>query len=513
MMVRRLRAVLACAAALSFATATGAQEPDPWFARVSARAQALAAEPYRPPADLAVPSLKDLTYDRYRDIRFRKDQALWRGETPFEVELFHPGFLYLQPVTVNIVENGNERRLAFDPAMFDYGKSGVAGPLPGDLGFAGFRLHYPLNRADYKDEVMAFLGASYFRVLGRGQVYGLSARGLAIGTATPGGEEFPRFREFWLVKPSPDATSLRIFALLDSKSATGAFQFDVRPGRETTVDVKTDLFIRADVPRLGIAPLASMYLHGDNPPTPFDDYRPRVHDSDGLLLRSSAEWTWRPLANPTALRVSSFMDQNVIGFGLLQRERSFESYLDLESHFERRPGIWIEPQGGPWQNGATYLVEIPVKEEIHDNIVSFWSPPGTAKAGTKLTYTYRLRTVDSAVVPDHLARVVRSTSGWAAVPGAENPPSHKVRRFVVGFQGGGLRGLDGSFPVNADLTASTGSVKDLVIQKEPAEGTWRASFQIVPDGDKPSDIRLFLTLNGQRLSETWSYAYYPKDHD
>lgn len=507
-------AAVGCTAALAFVASAAADDPDPWFVRISARAEALAAEAYRPPAETTVPALKNLTYDQYRDIRFRKDHALWKGQGAFEIELFHPGFLYLSPVTVNVIEGGNARRVAFDTGMFDYGKSGGTGTLPADLGFAGFRIHHPLNRPDYKDEVMTFLGASYFRVLGRGQLYGLSGRGLAIDTASPSGEEFPNFREFWLVKPEADAARLRIYALLDSKSVTGVFRFDLDPGLETTVDVKTDLYMRTDVARLGIAPLNSMYLHGRNPPRPFDDYRPEVHDSDGLLLRSgTGEWTWRPLTNPAALRVSSFMDENVQGIGLLQRNRQFENYLDLESGFERRPGMWVEPLGNGWQNGATYLVEIPVKEEIHDNIVAFWSPRGPVKARSRLPFEYRLRTVGESAALAPLAQVARTSVGWAAVPGASNPPPHTVRRFVIGFQGGGLEGLDGSFPIKAKLSLSTGAVKDLTVEKEPANGAWRASFQLLPDGDKPSDMRLFLALNGERLSETWNYVYYPKDYD
>ena len=86
------------------------------------------------------------------------------------------------------------------------------------------------------------------RASARDQVFGLSARGLAIDTAESWGEEFPWFREFWLVTPAPNAKELTIYALLDSPRVTGAYRFAVEPGEQTRVDVECRLFLREGDP-------------------------------------------------------------------------------------------------------------------------------------------------------------------------------------------------------------------------------------------------------------------------
>ncbi len=351
------------------------------------QARNLAAQPYAPLTSQLPQPLADLDYDIYRAIRFQPAQSLWHGERLFEIQFFHLGFLYREPVRIRVVEDGTVRTLHFNKAMFNYGKTSLKDQLPTDLGFAGFRIHYPLNRPDYKDEVTVFLGASYFRMVGRNQVYGISARGLAIDTALPEGEEFPAFREFWLVRPAPGATSMTVYALLDSESLTGAYRFHLIPDTETAMDVQTTLFARAEVKRLGIAPLTSMFFVGENQVRSVDDYRPEVHDSDGLFMHTGKdERIWRPLSNPKELRVSSLLDEAPRGFGLLQRDRNFAHYLDLESHFECRPSFWVEPRGGQWGKGAVHLIEIPMDEEIHDNIVAFWVSDQPLKAGESRTF-------------------------------------------------------------------------------------------------------------------------------
>ncbi|HEX7043043.1 MAG TPA: glucan biosynthesis protein G [Burkholderiales bacterium] len=511
-----LRIVRAAAAAWMLfggaAAAAGAPpDADPVFAQVAEQARALAAQPYAPPRYGLPPALAAIDYDAYRDIRFRPAKALWRGESPFEVQLFHLGYLYRDPVKIHTVVDGVVRPLRFDRDMFDYGNTGLGAAMPPDLHFAGFRVHYPLNRPDYKDELVAFLGASYFRLLGRNQVYGLSARGLAVDTALPKGEEFPAFREFWLVRPARNATAMTIYALLDSRSVTGAYRFRITPGDETVMDVEATLYARANVERLGIAPLTSMFFFGENHARDVDDYRPEVHDSDGLLMHTHAgEWIWRPLTNPQALRVTALLDENPRGFGLLQRDRRFEHYLDLESHFERRPSFWIEPCG-VWGKGAVHLVEIPSAEEIHDNIVAFWVPEQPLAAGESRTVAYRLRAMLASPPGAALARVERTRIGWGAVPGTAKKPPRSLRRFLVDFAGGELPLLAETQPVAARLTATGGEVSDLTVQRIPASGGWRVSFRLAPTSAEAVDMRLFLELDGRRLTETWNYVWSPRE--
>jgi periplasmic glucans biosynthesis protein len=509
---RSIGAALLATAALSVTAQDSGPAPESLFERITQSAAKLAKRPYAQPGHQALPdAFSQLNYSQYRDIRFEKNRALWRGSALFNVEFFHPGFLYREPVTIHEVVNGQVRRVPFRGDWFDYGKNGgVAKATAPDLGYVGFRIHYPLNRADYQDELLVFLGASYLRMVGRGQVYGLSARGLAVDTASAQGEEFPRFSEFWLERPAADATRLVFYALLDSKSVTGAYRFELIVRGDPVLDVQARLFARSDVGKLGVAPLTSMFLFGTDRVRHFDDYRPQVHDSDGLsMLTGAGEWIWRPLHNPTRLRVSSLLDRGPQGFGLLQRERDFEQYLDMETRYDNRPSYWVTPQGD-WSKGRLQLIEIPTPDETNDNIVAFWVPDAPFKAGQRLDLRYQLHATATDPAAAHLATVRRTRVGWAAIPGASNPPPRSKRVFKIDFQGGELRALDAAQPVQADLTVSVGEVSDLAVLRLPEDQGWRVSFKLNPERDSPADMRLFLTLQGQRLSETWTYLWSPE---
>ena len=311
------------------------------FEDVATRARNLAAAAYKPPSAQLAPELRDLDYDAYRDIRFRPDRALWRAEKlPFELMFFHPGRSFQEPVRINTLDAGGvAKRVEFDPAMFDYGRNKLDAQKLRNVGFAGIRVHYALNKPGYKDEVLVFLGASYFRAVGQGQIYGLSARGAAVDTAAPQGEEFPRFSEFWIERPRPGATALTIHALLDSPSLAAAYRFTLTPGADTMMQVAARIYPREPIAKLGIAAVNSMYAFGENQPG-HDDYRPEVHDSDGLsIANGNGEWLWRPLVNPKRLLVTSFATVNPKGFGLMQRDRAPASYEDPEALYERRPSV------------------------------------------------------------------------------------------------------------------------------------------------------------------------------
>lgn len=512
---RWLRGVVVAAVLLgACAGAQSQSEPSPerpgLFQQVTERARSLAEKPYQAPQPDMPAALTELDYDGYRQIRFRPDSALWKGESPFEVQLFHPGFLYREPVTIHLVEDGQVRTVPFDPALFRYdGGEIFDGPPPENLGYAGFRVHFPMNDPDYADEVVAFLGASYFRFVGREQVYGLSTRGLAIDTALPSGEEFPSFREFWLVRPDEKAAEMTVYALLDSPSLAGAYRFDIAPGAPTAITVEQRLFARENVQRLGIAPLTSMFLYGENKVDHRDDFRPEVHDSDGLLMHTAGdEWIWRPLTNPKSLRESALMDTDPRGFGLFQRDRRFQRYLDLEAAYHRRPSVWVEPLEPAWGKGAVHLVEIPTKEEVNDNIVAFWSPKDPLQAGESMTTRYRLTSLSATPQAHDLGRTVRTRIGWAAIPGQKDPPPRSLRQFIVDFRGGELDSLVEGQPVTAHLETSTGLIQNKQVHRLP-DGGWRASFRLAPESGKPADMRMHLTLRGKRLTETWNYLWDP----
>lgn len=496
--------------AIAPAAATEIAQPA-LFDAIASRAKLLAKREYKPIQANIPEALANMNYDQYRSIRFRPEASLWHNESLFELQLFHPGFLYREPVTLHMATDGPDAFVQFKQEYFNY--DGPAAPLagvaPGNIGFAGFRIHYPLNSNQYKDEFVVFQGASYFRLVGPGLSYGLSARGLAIDTAEPKGEEFPVFREFWLVKPGPTDTRMVMYALLDSPSVTGAYRFELIPGAPTEIAIEARIFARKDILKVGVAPLTSMYMWGENHTRFVDDFRPEVHDSDGLLMAASnGEWIWRPISNHRQLRVSSMTDENPRGFGLLQRDRDFDHYMDMESRYERRPSMWITPESN-WGQGRAELVEIPSDSETNDNIVAYWVPSKPMKAGSTATYKYRLRTFDDHLPENTGAKVVRTRIGWGANPGQANPPPRSKRKFVIDFRGGELDNLSADAPLVAEMQKSAGNVSELVVRQLPDGHTWRASFKLEPEGDKVADMRLYLKLRDQRLSEVWSYVWYP----
>ncbi len=474
------------------------------FETIQRLAQQRAAEPYRDRSSKLPESLAKLSYDDYRSIRFLPEHALWRDQALFEIQFFQRGSTYAQGINVTEVgEDGTLRPIRYDPSQFAFGKGVAPRDLPADLGYAGLRVHYPLQRPDYKDELMVFLGASYFRVLGREQTYGAWARGLALDVATTGGEEFPYFSDFWLMRPAPMQRNLTIFALLDSPSLTGAYRFQIVPGATTDVEVTATLYARKSVAKLGLAPLTSMFLYGEDRPRQFDDYRPEVHNSDGLLLQTGGgEWIWRPLVNPRTLRVSSFATEHPRGMGLSQRDRDFSHYQDEDAHFQRRPSYWVAPLGD-WGKGSVELVEIPNNEEIHDNIVSYWVPEARLQPHKPFSFSYLLSAYAQTALWPPGGRAVATRSAPA------RGRSDNARRLLVDFSGGDLLTLADSQPVKAEIGVRNGDVDEVNVQRLAENGVWRVSFRLQPRGNQPVDLRCYLTLYGEALTETWTYLWTP----
>jgi glucans biosynthesis protein len=402
--------------------------------------------------------------------------------------------------------------VSFSPDQFDYGRNEFESRVPQDLGYAGLRIHYPIKSRSYHDEVAAFLGASYFRAVGRDQVYGLSARGVAIDTALSSGEEFPWFREFWLVQPAPGAQELTLYALLDSPSASGAYCFVVAPGAQTRVDVEMRLYPRKTLGKLGIAPLTSMFLHGESGAGGVDDYRPEVHDSDGLLVAaSSGEWLWRPLQNPGDLSVASFGLVSPRGFGLVQRDRAFDHYQDIEARPDLRPSAWVQPKG-EWGTGRVELVEIPTRNDTNNNIVAYWVPQATASPHAPVSLKYSVFWYG-----DDRGRPPGGRSIATRRDGGTHP---EARRLVVDFEGEALRRLPADAVLEGLVTVipSGGSRAELPqpaaileqqVIRNPVTGGWRLVLQLKPPDDDPVELRAFLRHGANAVSETWSYLLVP----
>lgn len=477
------------------------------FAELSERAQQLARQPHRPAASTLPAELQALSYDQYRDIRFKPERALWRGEgLPFEVMFFHLGKLQTEPVRIHEITPQGVRPIGFDRQDFDYGKNRLSPQAWGDVGFAGFRVHYPLNRPDYKDELVVFLGASYFRALGAGQHYGLSARGLAIDTVGAGREEFPRFKEFWLRKPGPGEKSLTVYALLDSPRAAGAWQFEIKPGEQTLVEVRSKLYLRQGVATLGLAPLTSMYMFGENQPHP-EDFRPEVHDSDGLMVATKGgEWLWRPLINPRRPLVTSFSLQGLQGFGLMQRDRGFGSYEDTEARYEKRPSAWIEPLGD-WGPGRVELVMLPTPDETNDNIVAYWVPERPPAPGQPLELRYRMHWQGDEQRRPPGGWVTQTRSGRGFQQLAENE-----HQFIVDFDGPKLAALPPEAALQAVVTAgANGRITERNAYRNTANGSWRMAVRVQQlSASEPVELRAYLQHGNDILTETWSNIIPPQ---
>ncbi len=475
-----------------------AQEATPFDGNsVRNLAKDLAAKAYVPPVRTLPDAIAHLTYDQYRQIRFDAPHALWRGMgLPFEVQFFHRGFLYEDRVDLFEVVDGRARQIVYNADMFQFG------PLPrptGDLGFSGFRIHAPIARPDYFDEICVFQGASYFRAVAKNQGYGLSARGLSIKTGDSDGEEFPVFKTFWLERPAPGTNAVVVHALLDSKSAAGAFRFTIRPGDTTIFDVEMVLYPRADIPHPGFATATSMFYFDASDRVGIDDYRRAVHDSDGLSIATGrGEQLWRPLRNPSTLQLSAFQDPGPRGFGLMQRKRRFDDFEDLEAHYEKRPSLWVEPIGETGE-GDVHLVELPTSVEINDNIVAFWRPKQAIKAKSEYGFTYRLHWCGELALNADLAQIVGTRAGLA--------PKDR-RLFVLDAVGGGrLKALPPDAKPTLQITADHGTIGNPVAEPNPETGGWRLSFELAPDDAKAVELRGQLMNGDTPLSEVWIYRW------
>jgi glucans biosynthesis protein len=469
-----------------------------WAAHVQGLAAEMARQPFAPPRSDLPEKWAKLDYDQYRDIRFRRERALWRGEgRNFELHLLPAGWLFKYPVNVFVVENGQARQIVPDNSYFDFGK--LAGPPPEGktMSFSGFRVNGPINRPDVFDEIAVFQGASYFRAISRGQVYGLSARGLAIDTAEPTGEEFPFFRTFWIERPPKGARQIVVHALLDSPSATGAYTFRIRGGAPTTLDIDVRLFPRRDIERIGLAPLTSMFLFSGIDRARVSDFRRAVHDSDGLAIADgSGERIWRPLINARRLQVSAFSVRDLKGFGLIQRRRDFADYQDLEARYELRPSAWVEPKGS-WGSGAVHLIEIPSEEEIHDNIVAYWRPLEPYRKGQSYAFGYRLLWSNDVPLSSDLAVVANTFSGLA------NGRDRKAGaiRYVVDFAGPVLERSQ-TLP-EAAVSTTAGRIDKPVVQRNPHTRGVRVSFLLRPENVDLAELRVELKNGGKTISEVW----------
>lgn len=481
------------------------------FDWLKARAAALAKTAYQ--ARLPQSAAETIDYDAHGKIKFLPERALFAdGSGPYPAEFFHLGRYFQKGVKMFALAKGEAREVLYDTALFSMPGDSPAKAMPQDAGFAGLRLQESTKRKDWRtQDWLAFLGASYFRSIGALNQYGLSARGIAVNVAGPGAEEFPDFIEFYLQAEAEKGAAV-IYALLDGPSLTGAYKFTCRRGKGVVTEIECALNLRQDIARLGIAPLTSMYWFSETRKPTMADWRPEVHDSDGLqLLTGKGEQLWRPLNNPPHVTVSSFLDDNPRGFGLMQRDRLFDHFQD-GVHYERRPSAFVEPIGD-WGEGAVQLVEIPTDDEIHDNIVAMWVPRQPAKAGDALSFRYRIHweadAPASAFAQPPLARVVATRLGNGGQPGTERPRG--LRKFLIEFLGGPLSHLPKGVLPEVDIWTSRGVIGEYRLTDavpDDVPGHWRTQFDLKVEGPEPVELRVTLKVEGKIASETWSYQYW-----
>lgn len=463
-------------------------------------AREIAAQPYveRP---LVPQAWRDLTYDQYRGIRFITERAVWAGtDTTLEFDLFPPGLYFTHAIEVNVVEDGVVRTVPFDFSLYDRHEIVPDLTIEPGLGYSGIRLRAELERPGFFQEYAVFQGASYFRVIARDLAYGLSARGLALRTADQEGEEFPGFTRLWIEKPAPGAIFHKVHALLESPSVTGLYHFTLSPVGDTTeVEVRSTLWPRNDLTNVGIAPLTSMFYFDETNRNRFDDFRPAVHDSDGLsILNGNGELIWRPLANPLHVQVSSFVDTNPQGFGLAQRERKFSDFHDLEAHYHQRPSLWITP-GENWGRGAVTLVEIPSDKEIYDNIVAYWRPRDPLVAGSENSFSYRMTWTGQVAPQKPVAQVLNTRIGKGF--------AHNERKVVV-IDFAPHQALPQEY---GDLVIYVYSNKlellEAQVQTNPETGGPRLAFSFDPGDVTVAEMRAQLLYQERGVSEVWLYRW------
>ncbi|WP_369973913.1 glucan biosynthesis protein G [Polaromonas sp. SP1] len=514
-----LQARMAACASLAVLTLAAGQAHAFDLDDVAAIARQRSQAPWREASHAVPTELAKMEYDDYRDIRFNAASTLWRADKlPFEANFFHVG-RHGDSVRIHEITTSGVKRLPYDPATFNFGKNKLSPETWGDLGHGGVRFFSNLNSPTYKDELVVFTGATYFRALGAGQRYGLSARGLAVDTAGGAGgakEEFPRFTDFWLQKPTGESQQLTLYAVMDSERMTGAYRFDVQAGEQTTTNVQARIFMRpaatsgnsAPITSLGIAPLTSMFFFGENQPRP-GDFRPEVHDSDGLMMATGdGEWLWRPLQNPSSPLVTSFAMKSLKGFGLMQRDRAFANYEDTEARYEMRPSAWVTPVGD-WGAGRVELFQFATPDETHDNVAAYWVPEKLPAPGQSLDIAWQIswQGKNQQLPPNGWVTQSRRGFGYAK---AGTDLKDQVQ-YVIDFAGPALDALPEDAKVEAISSANAnGRVLESLAYKNPATGAWRMTLRVQRlNAAQPVELRAFLKHDNHTVSETWTNLITP----
>ncbi|HTJ01986.1 MAG TPA: glucan biosynthesis protein D [Methylovirgula sp.] len=524
---RSLLKSAAAAAAFSLVEGTATSEAEPSltssglqfgpakpfsFEALKDRARQRVKQPYVAPLQPAPEIVSKIDYEAWGKIKFDMEHALFaNGPGQFPVSFFHLGKFFPKSVAMHVIEGGQAREIIYDPRYFTMPADSPAQHLPKGAGFAGLRIQEARDNKTYDwhtNDWVAFLGADYFRAIGALHQYGISCRVIALDVAVADRpEEFPDFTHVYIDESGPK-DGLTLYALIEGPSIVGAVKMECVRGTGVVMDIEQLFCLRRDIARFGVAPLTSMYWFSEVMKPTAVDWRPEVHDSDGLTMWTGrGERLWRQLNNPPHIIASAFADENPRGFGLMQRDRNFDHYLDGVM-YEKRPSLWVEPRG-QWGKGAVHLVEIPTDDEIHDNVVAMWVPEKPATAGSEIDIAYKLYWLADEPHPTELARCVATRLGNGGQPGQPRP--HGVRKFMVEFLGGPLASLPFGVLPEPVLWASRGTFSYIYTEAVPdnVPGHWRAQFDLTVTGADPVEMRLYLRAGNKILSENWLFQYHP----
>jgi glucans biosynthesis protein len=412
----------------------------------------------------------------FKEITFKDSDRLWPGEGFFEVGFLHPGSVYDQTVFINVVDEGKVHPVPFRPNLFNYPDPSLPVRVAENtLGFSGFALYFPGQNSEVKERGVVFQGASNFQAMARQADLGLASRGLIIDPALPEGEQYPYFRQFWLVKPKPEDRQMTVYALLDASGLTGAFEFVIKPGTSMVMEVSAVLFSRPGQswPRkLGLAPVSGMYLFSEKENGSPYDWRPEVHSADALIYSTDSEtWFHRPLSNPRRLMSTFFKDMPLTGYGLIQKDEKFDHYQDIGARYERRAWVFVEPGQG-FGSGHLELLEIPSSREIHENIQAFWVRDMSSQNGSReLRYDYKLYWTPPGSTPHQLGRVVANRLLINTNP--------ETAEFIVDFESDSLNALSGETGLASQVEPEGNFlVLEKRLFKNPVTGGWRLRFKV-----------------------------------
>ncbi len=464
-------------------------------------AHALSKKPYVP-SPVLPPGLQGLTYDEYRLIAFDLMKGVWKNQSrPFWLEFFHRGFVHQDQVAVNLIADKQVSPLPFSRDYFEYRGVMADREIPPSTGFAGLRVAGFFPNSDDPQEILTYVGSSYFRARTASSVYGTSSRGLAVNIGMNKAEEFPAFREFWVIRPANNDRELQLLALLDGESVTGAYQMTLQlqakslaEPEATHVDVKAKIYFRQLPEKLGIAPLTSMWMWGDGLKPPPLDSRPKVHDADGLLVRSNEnEWSWRALNRQNYPSLTSLKFEQVDGFGLMQRDSNYNHYLDDEAKYDRRPSVWVTPSQS-FKSGHIELLELPGVHEGIDNIAAYWVPEKLSLS-EPLELEYRVS----------YFRGNHPQQNWlATAQKLDVSRFDETVRLSVEFEGPAIEQLSQETPLDAELTTIRGEVVNQQLVSVRG-GSRTVIVDVRPTEDKPFEIRMALKDANRTVSETWNY--------